>query len=520
MPGYDALDAGRRLPERGRRRAPRAVLRDGGAGRLDADAGDVEQAHHLGQPPARRAARSIRRQRVRLGTNWGVAQTDDGDNIVWGTRRRQCDNIVWGTARDDNIVWGTVLDMAGDNIVWGTAADGDNIVWGTDCGGADCDNIVWGTADGGDNIVWGTRRQATTSSGARRTAATTSCGARADERRQHRVGHRRCMATTSSGAPRRWRQHRLGRRPPTRDDRVGDEHLTAALAAAARTSSLTDAQVFTIRSGHAAAGSPPPVQRCDASPDRCSWFSEGLLSWRRCRTALELDTAASRAGPADTGRQQRLAAGAAASSRGEQVVLRELRASDAASLFALLTTEEVSRFISPPPTSVEGFERFIAWTLRQRSAGTYACFAVTLKGFDTAIGIFQVRQLEPGFGTAEWGFAIGSAFWGTGRVPGRAPSWCSTSRSRRSACTGSKRARRSLNGRGNGALLKIGAVQEAVLPASRSSANGELSRPGRSTRSSPTTGGAPRSGRVRRACRVHRRARDSAERLVPPWSSV
>src|SRR5438477_10209983 len=99
---------------------------------------------------------------------------------------------------------------------------------------------------------------------------------------------------------------------------------------------------------------------------------------------------------------------------GETVTLRELRPSDAASLFALLTAEEVSRFISPPPSTVEGFEAFIAWTLRQQAAGTYACFAVTLKGFDTAIGIFQVRETEPGFSTAEWGFAIGSMFWGTG----------------------------------------------------------------------------------------------------------
>ena len=101
---------------------------------------------------------------------------------------------------------------------------------------------------------------------------------------------------------------------------------------------------------------------------------------------------------------------------GAQVTLRELRASDAPSLFALLTTEEVARFISPPPTTVEGFEKFIAWTIRQRTAGTYACFAVTLKGYDTAVGIFQLRAMEPGFGTGEWGFAIGSPFWGTGRV--------------------------------------------------------------------------------------------------------
>src|SRR5499425_2219829 len=88
---------------------------------------------------------------------------------------------------------------------------------------------------------------------------------------------------------------------------------------------------------------------------------------------------------------------------GRMVTLRELRASDAASLFELLTTEEVSRFISPPPTTVEGFEKFIAWAHRQRQAGSYACFAVTLVNDDTAIGIFQLRELEPGFGTAEWG---------------------------------------------------------------------------------------------------------------------
>src|SRR5262249_11458189 len=87
-----------------------------------------------------------------VGTNSGVARTDSGDNIVWGTAcgTPDCDNIVWGTAVGDNIVWGTT--SLGDNIVWGTT-DGDNIVWGTDCGGADCDNIVWGTTDG-DNIVW------------------------------------------------------------------------------------------------------------------------------------------------------------------------------------------------------------------------------------------------------------------------------------------------------------------------------------------------------------------------------
>ena len=145
-----------------------------------------------------------------------------------------------------------------------------------------------------------------------------------------------------------------------------------------------------------------------------------------------------------------------------QVVLRELRASDAASLFALLTTEEVSRFISPPPTTVEGFERFIAWANRQRAVGTYACFAVTVAGFDTAIGIFQVRQTEPGFATAEWGFAIGSEFWGTGVFKDGAAlvldfAFETIGVHRMEARAAVK------NGRGNRALQKLGATQECVL---------------------------------------------------------
>ena len=147
---------------------------------------------------------------------------------------------------------------------------------------------------------------------------------------------------------------------------------------------------------------------------------------------------------------------------GSMVTLRELRLSDASSLLAMLSTEEVARFISPPPTTVEGFERFIAWTQRERAAGNYACFAVVPHGMDTAVGIFQVRQLEPGFSTAEWGFALGSAFWGTGMfmdgarmVIDFAFDVIGTHRLEARAAI--------LNGRGNGALRKIGAMQEGIL---------------------------------------------------------
>jgi RimJ/RimL family protein N-acetyltransferase len=142
--------------------------------------------------------------------------------------------------------------------------------------------------------------------------------------------------------------------------------------------------------------------------------------------------------------------------------LRELRLEDAPALLAMLTTEEVARFISPPPTTVEGFERFITWTHRERMAGSYACFAVVPNGMTTAIGIFQVRSLEPGFGTAEWGFAMGSQFWGTGifiegarLVLDFAFDVIGAQRLEARAAVA--------NGRGNGALRKIGAVQEGVL---------------------------------------------------------
>lgn len=147
---------------------------------------------------------------------------------------------------------------------------------------------------------------------------------------------------------------------------------------------------------------------------------------------------------------------------GEKVTLRELRTSDATALFAALTTEQVTRFISPPPSTVEGFEKFIAWTHRQRSAGQYVCFAVVPNGSDRAIGIFQVRALDLVFQTAEWGFAIASEYWATGVFMDGAEQALQfafeTLGVHRLEARAAVR-----NGRGNGALRKLGAVQECVL---------------------------------------------------------
>jgi ribosomal-protein-alanine N-acetyltransferase len=147
---------------------------------------------------------------------------------------------------------------------------------------------------------------------------------------------------------------------------------------------------------------------------------------------------------------------------GSMATLRELRLSDAPSLLAMLATEEVARFISPPPTTVDGFERFIAWTHRERAAGNYVCFGVVPHGMHTAVGIFQVRQLEPGFVTGEWGFALGSAFWGTGIFLEGAKLVVDFAFDAIQAHRLEARAA-VVNGRGNGALRKVGAVQEGVL---------------------------------------------------------
>ena len=51
-----------------------------------------------------------------------------------------------------------------------------------------------------------------------------------------------------------------------------------------------------------------------------------------------------------------------------QCTLRELTLEDAPSLYGHLTTKEVARYISPPPTSVGGFETFIGWAHRERAS--------------------------------------------------------------------------------------------------------------------------------------------------------
>lgn len=108
------------------------------------------------------------------------------------------------------------------------------------------------------------------------------------------------------------------------------------------------------------------------------------------------------------------------------------------------------------------FEGFIAWAQRERSLGNAVCFGIVPHGLEQAVGIVQIRALEPSFFTAEWGFALGTAFWGTGvfqeAVDLVARFAFETIKVHRLEARAASK-----NGRGNGALQKLGARTEAVL---------------------------------------------------------
>jgi len=84
------------------------------------------------------------------------------------------------------------------------------------------------------------------------------------------------------------------------------------------------------------------------------------------------------------------------------------------------------------------------------------------RGSGDPIGLIHVRALGPGFGTADWGAAIASEFWGKGIFTEAAElvldfafEVLRTHRleARAAIC----------NGRGNGAMRKLGAEREGVL---------------------------------------------------------
>jgi RimJ/RimL family protein N-acetyltransferase len=156
---------------------------------------------------------------------------------------------------------------------------------------------------------------------------------------------------------------------------------------------------------------------------------------------------------------------------GAHVTLRELEPSDAFMLLPLVAAPEVARFISAPPASVDRFASFIEWSRRERAAGRYIAFGIVPAGHDLPVGLVQLRQLDSAFRGGEWGFALGSSFWGAGFFVEAARLLIDFAFDRLGVHRLEARAAID-NARGQSAMRKLGAVQEGVLRQSLQTADG------------------------------------------------
>ncbi len=301
---------------------------------------------------------------------------------MWGDSDAS-DNIVWGNIDGDNIVWGNAVGdqhRVGPQHRLGQRVD-DNIVWGNDCGGADCDNIVWGnTTD--DNIVWGNAEASTTSCGATRRLDNIVWGnSTGDE-----------DISWGSSATRRRRLRRRHRR--SRDLQPGSLRRSVR----GRTARARDAAT--------GGGSREELLVMEKMP-----FVEPEL-----HTEPDDEYAPIHDNTVTTTDWKASLAGA-----------RPARASRCVSC-ATKTRRRCSRCCRPKkwrdssrrrrPRSKVSSASSPGRSASARPATTPASRSCR-SGMTTAVGIFQVRSLEPGFGTAEWGFAIGSAVLGLGHLRGR-----------------------------------------------------------------------------------------------------
>ena len=147
---------------------------------------------------------------------------------------------------------------------------------------------------------------------------------------------------------------------------------------------------------------------------------------------------------------------------GRFVVLREPAGPDLAPLVELLMLHDATRFGVHEPITELSVQELIERAARERATGLSFTYAITLAGARTLVGLVQVRQLDLSFEAAEWELTLAPAARGCGifleaaRLAG----------SFAFGTIGTHRLEARVllqNGRANGALRKLGAVQEGVL---------------------------------------------------------
>jgi RimJ/RimL family protein N-acetyltransferase len=147
---------------------------------------------------------------------------------------------------------------------------------------------------------------------------------------------------------------------------------------------------------------------------------------------------------------------------GRTVTLHEPACQDVAAVLDLLLAPDATRFgVDDPPSDVVAQE-FVERIARDRAAGLAFTFAITLTASRAVVGLVQVRQLDPTFEGAEWECVIAPRSRGTGV-------FIEAARLVGSFAFGTVGVHRLearvllQHGRANGALRKLGAVQEGVL---------------------------------------------------------
>ena len=144
------------------------------------------------------------------------------------------------------------------------------------------------------------------------------------------------------------------------------------------------------------------------------------------------------------------------------VTLREPIPQDLGPLVDLLSIGDACRFGLDEPVTDLLVQQFIDRVRRDRAAGLAFTYAVTIGAARTVSGLAQVRRLDPAFETGEWEATLAPSARGTG-------AFLETARLVGSFAFGAVGAHRLesrvllQNGRANGALRKLGAVQEGIL---------------------------------------------------------
>jgi len=147
---------------------------------------------------------------------------------------------------------------------------------------------------------------------------------------------------------------------------------------------------------------------------------------------------------------------------GRAVTLREPVTQDLGPLVELLSVGDATHFGLDEPVSDVGVLELIDRFARERASGLAFTYVIVLAPARTIVGLVQVRQLDPSFEAAEWECTIAPSFRGTGI-------FLETARLVGSFAFGAIGTHRLearvllQHGRANGALRKLGAVQEGVL---------------------------------------------------------